>query len=600
MRVLHQFRQRGVNGCRVVLISLLMAGAAGANTITVQTTADGAANAANCPGAGCRLRDAIAAANDSDTINFSVTGAITLASGELAIGQNITISGPGALNLAVDGNHAGRVFHILPGKTVTISDLTIRNGSFTNSSGIHEGGGGIYNNASTLTLNNCAITGNTSNGGNNADGFGGGIYIDTKLGPSAGANASVTLKNCTVNGNTAEGSQLHFGKGGGIAHEGTNGATATLNITNSTISGNTSINVFAGGRGFGGGIYSFGQNHGDASITVTSSTFSNNNAAESGASIYLEDGATLTMGNTILNAGAPGNIGLAADAIVSLGYNLSNDNAGLNGPGDQNNVNPQLGPLQNNGGQTSTHAPLCGSPAIDQGKNLNGVSTDQRGAARTVDLPAFASFSGGDATDVGAVESPVRTFAVTKPADTNDGTCNADCSLREAIAAANASSGIDLIALPTSGVPINVSAGELLVTDCAAINGPGASLVTVSGNNNSRVFHVAPAIAVSFFGMTIASGNVGAGSGGAILNDHATVAVDSCVIGSNTAGFGGAIYNDGSTNGGNGGANFTLSNSTLSGNTASNGGGGIFSYAQNTGESGGTFVTVKGTQQHTK
>ena len=103
-------------------------------------------------------------ASDSDTINFSVTGAITLASGELAIGQNITISGPGALNLAVDGNHAGRVFHILPGKTVTISDLTIRNGSLTNSSGIHEGGGGIYNNASTLTLNNCAVTGNTSNG----------------------------------------------------------------------------------------------------------------------------------------------------------------------------------------------------------------------------------------------------------------------------------------------------------------------------------------------------------------------------------------------------------------------------------------------------
>ena len=45
----------------------------------------------------CSLREAIAAANDSDTINFSVTGAITLASGELAIGKNITISGPGAL-----------------------------------------------------------------------------------------------------------------------------------------------------------------------------------------------------------------------------------------------------------------------------------------------------------------------------------------------------------------------------------------------------------------------------------------------------------------------------------------------------------------------
>jgi hypothetical protein len=63
----------------VALCSLFVAGAAGATTITVQSTGDGPANAANCPGASCRLRDAIAAANDGDTINFNLPANSNLA-----------------------------------------------------------------------------------------------------------------------------------------------------------------------------------------------------------------------------------------------------------------------------------------------------------------------------------------------------------------------------------------------------------------------------------------------------------------------------------------------------------------------------------------
>ena len=123
-----------------------------ATTSTVQSSGDGAANAANCPGAGCRLRDALAAANDGDTINFDpvVTGSVTLNSGELLVSHSITISGPGANMLAVDGNHASRVFHIASGKTVTIFGLTITNGSIA-AVGIG-GGGGIYNEHASSTL----------------------------------------------------------------------------------------------------------------------------------------------------------------------------------------------------------------------------------------------------------------------------------------------------------------------------------------------------------------------------------------------------------------------------------------------------------------
>ncbi len=89
-----------------------------AATITVQSAGDGAANAANCPGAGCRLRDALAAVNDGDTINFdvAVTGTITLTSGQLVVDKSIALDGLGADILAVDGNAASRVFYIGSGK----------------------------------------------------------------------------------------------------------------------------------------------------------------------------------------------------------------------------------------------------------------------------------------------------------------------------------------------------------------------------------------------------------------------------------------------------------------------------------------------------
>src|SRR6185369_3317147 len=74
-----------------------------AATITVTNTNDSG------PGS---LRQALATANDGDMIVFSVTGTIGLTSGELLVGTSITISGPGAANLAVNGNAKTRLFHI--------------------------------------------------------------------------------------------------------------------------------------------------------------------------------------------------------------------------------------------------------------------------------------------------------------------------------------------------------------------------------------------------------------------------------------------------------------------------------------------------------
>src|SRR5205807_6799416 len=63
------------------------------------------------------LRQALADANDGDVIGFAVTATIGLTSGELLVTKNITISGPGAENLAVNGNAKSTVFHVSPGET---------------------------------------------------------------------------------------------------------------------------------------------------------------------------------------------------------------------------------------------------------------------------------------------------------------------------------------------------------------------------------------------------------------------------------------------------------------------------------------------------
>src|SRR5206468_3717950 len=247
------------------------------------------------------LRQAIADANENDTIDFSVSGTITLTTGHLEVRKNLTISGPGAANLAVNGNGSSRVFFInsiFVSKIVSISGLTITNGS---ASGFYPGlyGGGIYNYHATLTLSNCTVSGNS------ATNDGGGIYN-----AGQGGSAALTVNNCTLSANSTA------AWGGGIFNDALAGS-ATVTIANSTLSGNW---AWAGGA---------------VDLTAT---------------------------------------------------------------GDQINTEPMLGPLQDNGGPTFTHALLPGSVAIDAGDPnfMSPPDYDQRG-------PGFSRVYNG-LLDVGAFE----------------------------------------------------------------------------------------------------------------------------------------------------------------------------------------------------
>src|SRR5262249_51220168 len=122
-----------------IAVALLDLPSLQAATITVANTNDSGAGS---------LRQAIADANDGDTVEFGVTGTITLTTGELLVDKSITIGGPGSDNLTVDGNLAGRVFYVSSGVTATIAGIAIANGNVQ----FHDlpSGGGIYNDHATL------------------------------------------------------------------------------------------------------------------------------------------------------------------------------------------------------------------------------------------------------------------------------------------------------------------------------------------------------------------------------------------------------------------------------------------------------------------
>ncbi|PYK26451.1 MAG: hypothetical protein DME59_07725, partial [Verrucomicrobia bacterium] len=292
-------------GIAVVLLCAV-AIPAHAATITVTNTNDSGAGS---------LRQALADVNNGDTITFAVTGTIGLTTDELLVDKSITISGPGADNLAVNGNATYRVFYIAPGNTVTISGLTITNGLAT--AGYPDNvGAGIDNEFARLSVNNCTISGNiASYGGAGIFNDGAGIF-NNGSDQAEGALAVLQVSNSTISGNSG-------GYGGGIMNYEQVGSVM-LTLSNSTISGNSAQH--------GGGIANFNEG-GTATVEITNTTFSGNSAQQGGGiwnyTNIAGGDATVVLANTILKAGATGgNIHNESSTVRSLGYNLSSDNAG--------------------------------------------------------------------------------------------------------------------------------------------------------------------------------------------------------------------------------------------------------------------------------
>jgi hypothetical protein len=250
----------------------------------------------------------------------------------------MTINGPGAKLLTVSGNDATNIFVIDTGVTATISGLTIAHGYLSSGAGA-----GILDNG-TLTLVGSVVT-------NNQAPNGAGLMVTWTM----------TVLDSTIANNNST----------GVYFDGT-----SLLIANSTISGNTAV--------VGGGMNLSGD------VTLINTTVAFNTASYEGGNVYVNC-CTLTIGNTIIGDGsAPMGPDWAespyANPIHTLGHNLVPN---ISGPGDLV-YPPLLGPLQDNGGSTRTHAFLFGSLGVDAGDNNICAdppiyNLDQRGSSRPQD-----------------------------------------------------------------------------------------------------------------------------------------------------------------------------------------------------------------------
>jgi CSLREA domain-containing protein len=378
-------------------------------------------------------------------------------------GQQVTISGltiSNGLVRGADGSRGGQApgGAIYQGRntTLTLRDSIISQNAAIGGTGTKPGGcipnggsdfsggfangGGIYNEGGVLNIINSTVSGNTVVGGTGSSSGGSGIG-----GAIFHGGGVLIILNSTISQNSATGGNGSCGPGGsGDGAAIFNGSSSinkpTVFLGNSTISQNSATGghaaAFAGGYGIGGGIDNRGK------LTLQNSTISQNSATggtsdddffkstSNGGGIFsLGPAAGINMADPVhlSNSIIAGNTALTTGpdvdgVFVSEGFNLigRNDDSDLVAGNPNANqdiigtsaapVDPMLGPLAANGGPTRTHALLPGSPAIDKGAKVNftsagnPINTDQRGSARPFDDPSITNATGGDGSDIGAVE----------------------------------------------------------------------------------------------------------------------------------------------------------------------------------------------------
>jgi CSLREA domain-containing protein len=413
----------------------------------------------------CTLRAAITAANlhsGDDGILFDIPTTdpgynatyggwfIQLTKALPDIASNVSINGPGAAKLAVQGIQSApgiRIFNVTATGTVSFSGIRIGT-TVLYTAGFH--GAGIQNvNAGTINITDCLVDNNS------AAGDGAGVYNNTGVvnisgttfredntdatgGAIFNGSGTINISNCLLQDNFAQGPTGGGASGGAISN-----GTGKVNVTSSTISFNFA-NSGAIASLTSGGVISLANctlsrneaQGGGGAITVTDGTVNLTNCTISGnfisnspnrgaGGILVTAPGTVKVKNTLIAKNTATGFNVRPElsgTFVSQGFNLVGDPSGsdgFNAPTDHTGtfsaaLDPKLDPegLQNNGGPTKTIALLFGSPAIDQGAAgidpITGMTltTDQRGEgfARKFDDPNVTNASSLDGTDIGAFE----------------------------------------------------------------------------------------------------------------------------------------------------------------------------------------------------
>lgn len=255
-----------------------VAGPAGAATITVLNLDDAGAGS---------LRQALADADDGDVIEFAtgLTGTISLLS-TLQVEDGVTIVGPGASAVTLDGGDNVRIMNIDPvnvGRTVAISGLTFSRGSFFRDGAALRFDDNSSADSDALVLTDTVFTDNTVTG----EDSGGAVYADQV--------ASVTITNSTFTGNYS----YYYG-----------GAVATKRGQTLVVSGSTFIDNEAKNEE-GGALY---VDH-FVSVTVVDSTFTDNRAEDDdGGAVFVRSTPHVTIERSTFS----GNFGDTGGGAVQI------------------------------------------------------------------------------------------------------------------------------------------------------------------------------------------------------------------------------------------------------------------------------------------
>ncbi len=270
------------------------------------------------------------------------------ANGDLDIRDHLIVRGTGAESTIIDASGT-RAFHLVDGDDlsqieVEIYDMTLMNSLAGNA------GGAIRNVAEVLTVDGLSVRDNSAPRG-------AGIYV--------GPEGVAEIRNSAIHNNTATGDPDNE-RGGGIYNSG------ELTLVNVTISNNDAGDL-------GGGIFN------ESVISAVFVTIAEN-VSPIGGGIHQTIGTDADFFGSIIAGNTSGDCG--GVFIDSLGFNISTSDCNLTDPTDMPDTDPLIGPLQDNGGATRTHALLDGSPAVDLTDNeftCFAVGTDQRGVVRPVD-----------------------------------------------------------------------------------------------------------------------------------------------------------------------------------------------------------------------
>jgi RTX calcium-binding nonapeptide repeat (4 copies) len=315
--------------------------------------------------------------------------------------------------------------------TLTVDGCTI-SGNSTSGSGLGSSDGGGIENTGTMTLSNSTVSHNTA-----GKGAGGGINNKGSLnvndstftgnaatlaygsGGAIGNTGTLSVSDSTFSANSAGGFlQVGYGLGGAIYNSetmfaidctfsdnstvnGQGGAIYnrenSLSLVNCTVSGNTAVD--------GGGIYQY--NFGSAGIafcTISENAATNGGGINDQGTVYLTD--SILAGNTASSGGPDIDLSPSigkASGLLGIAYDLIGDADGIsgltNGEGGTligtgaKPLNPELGPLQNNGGATTTMALLAGSPAIGAAGPFSKLPAELTPSATTITYPPDGSGS---------------------------------------------------------------------------------------------------------------------------------------------------------------------------------------------------------------